>query len=321
MKLFHFSTLLKVAKRLNAIVYPDSSNFGRNWKMFPNKGYSNKLIYDALTGQAPCMIARLGATELYCLTNYIGVKKPFKSYKGFIKGLTPPWWWESSMIHQMQEWSGFFPAKIDKLEQFCELMIKEMPLVDILGTWLKEERFFEDQLLNAKKVILEDLEPFFASSPWTKALEGKNVLVVHPFAESIESQYANRELLFENGLLPEFELQTIKAVQSIAGEKTSYQDWFEALDWMKAEISKKDFEVCILGCGAYGFPLAAYVKRIGKKAIHLGGVTQLLFGIKGKRWESETIYPYSNLFNEHWIRPGENEKPQNAIIVEGACYW
>ncbi|MDP4184317.1 MAG: hypothetical protein Q8862_04035, partial [Bacteroidota bacterium] len=98
-------------------------------------------------------------------------------------------------------------------------------------------------------------------------------------------------------------------------------DWFEALDWMKAEISKKDFEVCILGCGAYGFPLAAYVKQIGKKAIHLGGVTQLLFGIKGKRWESETIYPYSNLFNEHWIRPGENEKPQNAIIVEGACYW
>ena len=26
-----------------------------------------------------------------------------------------------------------------------------------------------------------------------------------------------------------------------------------------------------LGCGAYGFPLAAHVKRMGKKAIHMGG--------------------------------------------------
>ena len=44
---------------------------------------------------------------------------------------------------------------------------------------------------------------------------------------------------------------------------------------------KFDFDVALIGCGAYGFPLAAKLKTAGKQAIHLGGVLQALFGIKG----------------------------------------
>jgi len=122
-------------------------------------------------------------------------------------------------------------------------------------------------------------------------------------------------------LLPEFELEVIPAVQSIAGQETEFEDWFQALDFMKAEIAKKEFDVCILGCGAYGFPLASFIKNMGKKAIHLGGSTQLLFGIKGQRWEQYIVYPYSNLFNENWVRPSSTETPQRAKSVEGGCYW
>ena len=130
-----------------------------------------------------------------------------------------------------------------------------------------------------------------------------------------------REQLFENQLLPDFELITIQAVQSLAREKTPFNSWFEALDFMKEQIIATDFEVCILGCGAYGFPLAAFVKSIGKKAVHLGGVTQLLFGIKGNRWENYVVYPYTNLYNEYWVRPGDKNRPKKAAMVEGACYW
>jgi hypothetical protein len=312
---------LKFARRAYQLVSAESA-FGRNWKMFPQKQYANELIYEALMTDKPVMIARLGMVELSCLINFIGVhEKRFKSAKGFVKGQTPPWWWNSSIILQMQSNAGFFPGTIEKIEQFSRLIIGDMPKVDILGSWLKEEAFFQKELSQASKVMLEDLEPFFTPNPWTKALKGKKVLVVHPFAETIVQQYLRHEKLFDNGLLPEFQLLTIKAVQSIAGEKTAFGDWFEALDWMKSEIEKVDFDICILGCGAYGFPLAAHVKAMGKKAVHLGGVTQLLFGIKGKRWEEYVVYPYTNLYNENWIRPGENEKPKNAQIVEGACYW
>ena len=122
-------------------------------------------------------------------------------------------------------------------------------------------------------------------------------------------------------MMPDFELKTIKAVQTIAGEKSEFKDWFEALNWMKNEILKVDFDVCIIGCGSYGFPLAAHVKRIGKKAVQMAGSTQLLFGVKGRRWEFDPYQPFTNFINEYWVRPDQTEKPKNASIVESACYW
>ena len=314
---------LILSRKIYKIVNPESSEFGRNWKLFSVKEYANKLIYDELVNKKPSMIARLGSNELNCMTNYIGIKDPkFKqNYWGFIKGTTPPWWWEDWMMFQMNTVAGFFPNLSIYYEKFSELMISLLPEVDILGSWLKEESFFSNQLINAKKVVLEDLEPFFTNTPWTFALKGKKVLVVHPFVETIQSQYNKRELIFDNNLLPEFTLLTLKSIQSYANEVTKYADWFEALESLKLQINSIDFDICILGCGAYGFPLAAHVKQLGKKALHLGGVTQLLFGIKGKRWEEYIVYPYTNLYNLHWVRPSSTEKPRNASIVEGATYW
>ncbi len=314
---------LKIGRKLYEIGNYDPSMFGRNWKLFSNKRYANQIIYQKLKDENPCMIARFGSTEMLCLMNYLGVHNQNKSKRitNFIKGRTPPWWWEKSTILQMQNWSGFFPAEIDYIEKYCELMINDIPEVDILGSWLKQEVFFQEKLKYAKRIVLEDLEPFFAVNPWTKALTGKKILVVHPFAETIKAQYKKRELLFVDDLLPAFELKTIRAVQSVAGCKTEFTDWFEALESMKTKIDQTDYDICIIGCGAYGFPLAAHVKRTGKKALHLAGVTQLLFGIIGKRWENYIVWPYMNLVNEHWVRPGREEKPQNAQIVEDACYW
>lgn len=313
--------LWKFLKKSHQIITNKQYREGRNWKLFSNKEYANKLIYDALLKEAPCMIARYGSTEMANLINYIGVKQNKRSKKGFITGKNLKWWWDLAVMKQLQVWSGFFPPTQKNIEAFCDLMLEDTQQIDILGSWLYEEDYLSEGLIKAKRVMLEDLEPFFCDKPWTRALAGKKVLVVHPFAKTIEKQYKKRELLFENNLLPQFELKTIKAVQSIAGAETEFKDWFAALAHMKKEIDATDYDICIIGCGAYGFPLAAHVKRSGKKAVHLAGVTQLLFGIKGKRWEQHVVFPYMNLFNDHWVRPEEDEKPKNANVVEGACYW
>ena len=287
---------------------------------------ASKLIYDMLMDDKPCMIARFGSTEIQLIANYIGVEELYQKRNiiNYIKGNGLPWWWESKKIEQIYTFSGFFPKKIELIKKFCVLAVSDYEYVDILGSWRKEEVYFEELYKKCNKVNLEILNPFFSKYPWTKALEGKKVLVVHPFAKTIELQYQKRELLFENNLLPEFELKTIKAVQSLAGEKTSFNDWFEALEYMKSEIDKQDYDICLIGAGAYGFALAAHVKRQGKKAIHLAGSLQLLFGIKGKRWENPNyspLYNYSELMNEHWVYPGVEGKPKNANLIEGACYW
>lgn len=161
--------------------------------------------------------------------------------------------------------------------------------------------------------------------PWTSALEGKKVLVVHPFAASIERQYAtNRTKIFQNlpieNILPEFELITLKAVQTLGDSTSEFKDWFEALDYMVNQCRQIDFDVAIIGCGAYGFPLAAEIKRMGKIAVHLGGATQVLFGIRGGRWDAYDGV-YAEMMNEYWVRPSDEEKIKDSDKIENGCYW
>jgi hypothetical protein len=84
---------------------------------------------------------------------------------------------------------------------------------------------------------------------------------------------------------------------------------------MYEKTKEVDFDIAIVGCGAYGFPLASRLKEDGKIAIALGGLVQLLFGIKGRRWDN------SDLYNEHWVRPSARETPVRAGKTDGGAYW
>lgn len=293
---------------------------------------ASKVIYDLLASGKPCMIARYGAYELSTLVNYLGVTSSKHSVWQFIKGKQPEWWWNKNLMLRMQSNAGFFPSTEENLMKFGKMMLEDAKEVDILGSWLQNERYVSEYVNSAVKVHLRLLEPFWSEQPWSRVLEGKRVLVVHPFAKTIELQYSqNRTKLFDHpAVLPEFELQTIQAVQSIGGIDNGFKDWFEALQWMKDEIDRREYDVCLIGCGAYGFPLAVHVKRRGKQAFHLGGSLQLLFGIKGKRWEDPNYGvsvwgipygSYSDLMNEYWVRPEQTENPKSSNAVEGGCYW
>jgi hypothetical protein len=167
-----------------------------------------------------------------------------------------------------------------------------------------------------------DLEPYFHREPWSEALRGLRVLVIHPFEKSIRSQYEKRKQLFKDPrVLPDFELHTFPSVQSIGGECSRFADWFQALEWMEQQIAAIEFDVALIGAGAYGMPLAAFIKRdLGRKAVHLGGATQILFGIKGRRWDDRPAYS-QGLYNQDWTRPMEEETPAKAGNIEGGCYW
>lgn len=221
--------------------------------------------------------------------------------------------------------AGFFPNDISAAKKFAYLALQDAKEIDILGSYIYQEKYVQEYIKNAKKVNLDGYyAPFLWKNPWTKELKGKKILVVHPFVETIKSQYQKREKLFENpDVLPEFaKLTVIKAVQSAAGNasETGFENWFQALEYMKAQMDQADYEIAIIGCGAYGMSLAAHAKRRGKIAIHLAGWTQMLFGIYGKRW-LEDQPQYSKFINENWVRPRESERPKNAETVEGGCYW
>jgi hypothetical protein len=282
---------------------------------------ASDLIKNRLLGDAPTMIGRLGAYELAMIVQYLAVHSPESTARktvDYVTGRTPPFWWDDGGLDGITQNAGFF-GDLSQLERFCELMLADLETLDVLGSWLSLEQRVA-AFHTAVTVRLRDLEPYYHRDPWTEALTGRTVLVVHPFAESIERQYERRSELFDDPrVLPAFELRTVKAVQSIAGSTGGFRSWFDAYEHMCAEIADTEFDVAIIGCGAYGFPLAAHVKRLGRKAVHLGGAVQILFGIKGKRWDQHEVI--SQLYNEHWVRPLPSERPDNYRSVEDGCYW
>ena len=274
----------------------------------------NKVLYDRLKSKEPFLAARFGSTELL---NMRGVEFPAKGEDATKK-----------YFNQLCQWSGFFPNDYSLLKGFVELEKQSAAKIDIMAIWFHAfEDYYIKELMNSnvKCTYLLNFEPWSAPEhPWSAALRGKKVLVIHPFTETIESQYKRREKIFPGiDILPEFELKTLKAVQTLAGNKDDrFYSWFEALDWMYQEAMKIDFDVAIIGCGAYGMPLAAKIKEAGKQAIHLAGATQLLFGIRGKRWDIDPAFEYvRKWYNDAWVYPGDRDKPQDAKVVEGGCYW
>jgi hypothetical protein len=322
------STLIYAMKRSKRLYQRVSRSTPRNplqaASVFDHTGQSaSDYIKKVLSRPRPCMISRFGYTELQCVLTYLHIvqQKSFASkYLDFLRDRKGYFWWDEAITKNIYQLSGFFPPTVDSLDRFAQLFLRDCREIDVLGSWLQSECELQDFYPQATTVMLEDLEPYYHQNPWSEVLTGRKVLVIHPFVASIESQYRRRKQLFQNELvLPEFELITLRAVQSVAGNPVPFGNWFEALESMCEQIGKIDFDVAIIGAGAYGFPLAAFIKRSGRQAIHLGGAVQILFGIKGSRWYAEP--GVFKLFNEHWVHPLPTETPAQYKLVENGCYW
>lgn len=176
----------------------------------------------------------------------------------------------------------------------------------------------------ATRVGNRALEPFYFARPWSAALRGRRVLVVHPFAATIRAQYAahaaGRSLWADGDVLPALDLVVVRAPVSLADAPPPHGSWSESLAATKAAIDAAGpVDVALLGCGSYGLPLAHHVLERGAVAIYVGGGLQVLFGIKGSRWMARPFFAAAA--NEHWVWPAADETPPGAAGVEGAAYW
>lgn len=279
---------------------------------------TNAYIFEMIQSGKPFLACRFGNTELQTVVGNLKVK--ILGHSKEADEYLDKW------FTRLGKDSGFFPVDYQYLDKFTDCILHAAGQADLLAMWhLNMEDFVIEQYANqADLTFLFRLEPWLYNGyPWSAALKGKKVLVIHPFEDTIRAQYERRSKLFPGtDILPEFELHTLKAIQTLCGEKDDrFGTWFEALDYMYKEAMKIDFDIAIIGCGAYGMPLAAMLKKAGKQAIHLGGATQLLFGIKGRRWEENYPSKIATFFNEYWVYPAESEKPKNASTVEMGCYW
>ena len=284
---------------------------------------ASNLILQSIESNKPVIIGRFGSGELLGLLHYLNIRdnRPFlrKSLR-YIVGRSTPFWWDRQIVDVLQYAGGLFPLNDETLNKFSELTLKSLPEINILGSWRKEEALVSNYLTNCTRVRLKDLEPYYHKEPWSKALKGKKVLVIHPFTDSISKQYEKRKLLFRNAdILPDFELKTLTSIFTTPGNNIPFDSWFDVYCHLCDEINNIDFDLAIIGCSTYSLPIAHHVKKMGKQAIQLGGATQILFGIRGRRWENTEFF--RGMFNKHWTRPMRSEYPTGHNTIEGGCYW
>ncbi len=281
-------------------------------------------IANAIKMGKPYFVGRFGHTEMNFIARILG-----RRINGS-EGECEQW------LDALCKNAGFFPKDTVLSERYVDIMIESCKEVDVQAIW---NLYMEDYMLDkyapaAKTMRLRSIEPwvkyriqYMEELPWSSALKGKNVLIVHPFVDSIQNQYfTRRQHLFEkiyeaDVILPEFNLKVVKAVQTIANNTDDrFCDWFEALEWMYNECMCQNFDIALIGCGAYGYPLAAKIKKAGKIAIHMGGSLQLMFGIMGNRWESDELF-CKRVLNNSWTKPSEVERPVGLGTIENGCYW
>ena len=287
---------------------------------------ANQAISELLLSPSPCMVARFGAGEMETTLRHLDIVAPGGALVKTMKmcvGQSGPFWWDNSILAGMTWIAGLFPPAFEMLDRFGHRAVEDSREIDFLASWLAGEKRLQRQFFpNVKSFPLEDLEPFWSATPWSAALKGKTVLLVHPFEKTIQMQYEKRHLLFKDpNVLPDFTLKTYKTVSSLGGNKVPFRDWFEALDYMCNGIAQIPFDIAIVGAGAYGMSIAAFIKReLRRKVVHMGGATQLLFGIKGNRWDQRPKWR-DKFYNEHWARPLPEETITRSGTVEGSAYW
>jgi len=189
----------------------------------------NSLIKNKLLSKDSFLVGRLGITELQVMYYYSN-------------NLQIP----QHLIHLLVNNAGVYG---DSINEFCVEYLESVKNSDIQIYWdINDFIHMQKDLIDKvydKNINLSQnraVEPFYFDKPWSYNLKGKKVLVIHPFSDTINSQYIKRELLFDNKeILPEFELITYKSVQSI-GNQGPHGNWIESLNIMKDDISKIDFD-------------------------------------------------------------------------------
>ena len=163
------------------------------------------------------------------------------------------------------------------------------------------------------------IEPFvFGQEGWHYSLSDKKVLCVSPFSKTIKSQAKKFDKIWKGAKIGELVTVTSRFSEHWTGDQPI--PWRDKLNNMLSEIDKLDFDFATVGCGGLSLHVCQHIKKMGKPCVHLGGGNQILYGVRGQRWD-EGFKNYNWYGTKEWVRPSAHEVPPHHKTMEFGCYW
>jgi hypothetical protein len=269
---------------------------------------------------------KIGSAELGTIIVYLQRKKIYMPYSVKLRK-------EITVNAGLWEYGKFSLDEV--MDMYAEEMIKSLKVFDAISPWIP---FMKDEESLIHKYCCPDpcvkihsraFEPFYTpENMYSREMIQGPIAVVSPFAKTISRQLEKRRLLFPVPLW--LESQEIIPIQGYYGPyldsgKGCYSKEilekgpFIAMDLLAEEVIKSGAKYCLVGIGGLSLLLVSRLKKAGIIAIHTGGGTQIIFGVRGNRWQTHNVI--SKFFNDNWAFPSKEEVPTNANNVERACYW
>jgi hypothetical protein len=150
-----------------------------------------------------------------------------------------------------------------------------------------------------------------------RVLPGATVVVASPFTESIKRNWPHRQQFFANFKYPEFSLKLLNTPITYDGlprDMYPHENWFDTLDALKTELSGIKYDILLLSCGSYAMPLGLHSRDVlHRRAIYVGGVLQLFFGVIGRRYQGPFFL--NSINQEAFIQPIERDMYLRHVTI------
>ncbi len=305
----------------------------------------HRLAVNLLTGPDPVFLARIGGSDTDAVVAYFAAVQAGKSAQLVAEYVLPH-------ARILKQFNGYYDkaGSDENVLRFCAEMLDLYRrcgrLTICQPDWLTT--FFPDSLHPTWHVSAGDkaqiyrrlldsiaarqgtvtLWPYtfierIVEGRWTlfrafaEALSGRRVLVISPFARSIVGNFDRRKRFFKHYDYPDFELLTLNVPITYADLPADHypdQDWFATATALQQQIQKMDFDVALMGCGSYAMALGVFIEQtMRRKAVFVGGVLQLFFGLMGRRYMNPYFLDQINA--EAFIRPVEADRYREQVNV------
>lgn len=259
-----------------------------------------------------CLVGKIGTTELLALEFADRWVRP---------SLPENFTWKRP-ARRLFTTAGVFPISFQEFWKFLGAYHDAVRKLDGVFLWQKEPFLacYEAAVVEGELSQARVLNGLTLSPCLVPHLSHLRWLVVSPFVQTMKSQLAKLGKLHPTGRGDWRDTarrcRFVACPQLASVTKSPYQSWSAGLADLRKQIAKaEDFDVLIVGAGAWSLPLLLAAKERGKIGIHMGGPTQSIFGIKGGRWDHQGIY------TRDWARPLPVEMPAQRFRMEQGAYW
>lgn len=287
-----------------------------------------KSIEESITKNKGFAIGKLGFSE-QCLLGYLPFKRKNPNYVQ-LKA------YESMFRYHCEIQFGVFPTNSEFLNEFVNFYTKHVHQIDILGVFQaeQEDKIIKENNLTADFIPYQYTEPdrsIPANEPncYLRYFKDKKLLLISPFADLLKLR-ASKDIFeqvwskIQKKWFYPSDVSSLEIPYSFVNSfqtHRKYNNSIDLFDSICSRLSTIEFDVAFIGAGALGLPIASYIKNEGKIAISLGGHLQVLFGVKGDRWNRDINWT-SNYMNEFWVDMPEKYHPENkSILTDDGAYW